>query len=379
MKFTFTKEQELIQKAAREFAESVIEPLARQIDEKNEIPQEIMDSLAELDFFGIPFAEEFGGAGGGYDQYALVMEQLGRACSGIAMVISAHTLSLGAISAFGSDEIKKKYMFKACKGQEIASFAFTEPGTGSDPRQITSTAVKDGDSYIINGTKRFISNASYPGPIVIFAKDSESGKPTAFIIDKFCEGYSISEPWHKTGMHGGLLLDVYLKNVRVPAANIINGIGGGFPVLTYGISFGKVGVSATALGGVLAAYEEGVKYAKEKTHRNEPIAKFQSIQLRVADLAINYEAARWLVYRLATLATQVKDPAVFAKEAALTKTFVCETAVNNARICVDIHGSYGLMADYKAERLYRDAITGPQIEGVADMQKMIVAGMVLKG
>lgn len=379
MKFTLTKEQELIQKAAREFAEAVIEPVAKQIDETNAIPKEVMDGLAELDFFGIPFAEEYGGAGGGYDQYVLVMEQIARVSSGPAMVISAHTLALGAISVFGSEDIKKKYMVKPCKGEEVASFAFTEPGTGSDPKQITTTAVKDGDSYIINGTKRFISNANFPGPIVVFAKDDESGKPTAFIIDKFCPGYSISEPWHKTGMHGGPLLDVYFKDVRVPAENVMNGLGGGYPVLLFGIAFGKVGVSSCALGGVLAAFEEGVKYAKEKTHRNQPISKFQSVQLRIADLAINYEAARWLTYRLGFLANNVKDPMAFAKEAALTKTFVTETAVNNSRICVDVHGSYGTMLDYKAERIYRDSIMGPQIEGVTDMQKMIISHAVLNG
>lgn len=156
-------------------------------------------------------------------------------------------------------------------------------------------------------------------------------------------------------------------------------VGGGFPVLTYGIAFGKVGISSTALGGILSAYEESVKYAKMRTHRGDPIAKFQSIQLRIADLAMKYEACRWLTYRLGCLANDAKDQAVFAKEAALTKTFVCETFADAARTAIDIHGSYGLMHDYKVSRLYRDAIMGPQVEGVADMQKMIVAGVVLNG
>lgn len=377
MNFTLSQEELLIQKMAREYAEKYIEPVAEKIDFENQVPKEIIDGLAELDLFGLPFAEEYGGAGAGYVSYVLALEQLGRVSSGPVMIISVNCLALGAIDKFGTEEIKRKYMPESCKGIELASFAFTEPGTGSDPKQITTTAVKEGDHFIINGTKRFISNAGYPGPLVVFAIESESNKPTAFIVDKLCPGYSVSEPWHKLGYHGGPLLDVYLKDVVVPAENILNGIGGRFPVLTYGIAFGKVGVSSLHLGLTLAAYEESVKYVKEKTHRGQPIAKFQSVQLRIADLAIKNETARWLAYRLGHLANEAKDPALFAKEAALTKTYVCDNSVDAARVAVDVHGSYGLMADYKVSRIYKDAIMGPQVEGVSDMQKMIIAGVVL--
>jgi alkylation response protein AidB-like acyl-CoA dehydrogenase len=377
MDFSLSKEQLLIQRMARDFAEKYIEPVAEQIDRENKIPDDILEGLAELDLFGIPFPEEYGGADGGYDGYVLAMEQIGRVSGGLAMTLSAHSLGLSAISVFGTEEQKQKYMVPGCKGKHIVSFAFTEPGTGSDPKQITTTAVKDGDHYIINGTKRFISNANWPGAIILFARDNESGKPSGFIIDKGCEGYSISEPWDKMGMHGGMLLDVYLKDVKVPAENLLAGPGMGYPILQLGISFGKVGVCSTALGGMLAAYEEGVKYAKEKMHRDKPISRFQSIQLKIADMAIKYEAARWLTYRLGYLANNMKDPRQFAKEAALAKTFVCDTAVEVTRLAMDIHGSYGLMNDYKISRIYRDTIIGPQIEGVADMQRMIVAGLTL--
>jgi len=377
MDFSLSKEQLLIQKMAREFAEKNLEPIAEQIDRENKIPEEIFTGLAELDLFGIPYPEEYGGADGGYDGYVLAMEQIGRVSGGVAMTISAHCLALSALNVFGTEEQKKKYMTPCCKGKHIASFAFTEPQTGSDPKQITTTAVKDGDSYILNGTKRFISNANFPGPIIIFARDNESGKPTGFIVDKWCEGYSISEPWDKIGMHGGMLLDVYLKDVRVPAENLMAGPGMGYPILQLGISFGKVGVSSTALGGMLAAYEESLKYAKEKMHRDGPIARFQAVQLRIADLAMKYEAARWMTYRLGWMANNVKDPRQFAKEAAMTKTFVAESMVDVARIAMDIHGSYGLMNDYKVARIWKDSIIAPQIEGVSDMQKMIVTGVTL--
>lgn len=377
MDFNLSKEQLLIQKMAREFAEKHLEPIAKQIDDENQIPAEVLTSLAELELLGVPIPEAYGGAGAGYDGYVLAMEQLAKVSSGVAMTISAHVLALGALSLFGNEEQKQTYLKPGAKGEQILSFAFTEPGTGSDPRQIASTARQDGDSFIINGTKRFISNANYPGSIVIFAKESDNDQVSAFIVEKWCEGYSISQPWDKIGMHGGQLLDVYLQNVRIPVKNRLGEIGQGYPILQYAISFGKVGVSSTALGGILAALEEAAKYAREKTHRGAPIAKFQAIQLRIADLAMKYESARWLTYRLGSLANQVRNPRLFAKEAALTKTFVCETFVDAARIAVDVHGSYGLMNDYKVARLYRDSIIGPEIEGVSDMQKMIIAAGVL--
>jgi alkylation response protein AidB-like acyl-CoA dehydrogenase len=377
MEFTLTKEQTLIQKMARDFADQNIAPLAEQIEHENQVPGEILQGLAELDLFGMAMPEVYGGAAAGYDTYVLAMEQIARVSSGPALIISAHSLGLSAIANFGTEAQKQKYMPPACQGEQITSFAFTEPGTGSDPKQITSTALRDGDHYIINGTKRFITNASYPGALIVFVKDGESGKPTAFIVEKFCEGYSVSEPWKKLGWHGGPLCDVYMQNIKVPLQNVLGELGNGYPVLQYGIAFGKIGMNALALGTTLAAFEESVKYAKEKTHRGEPIAKFQAVQLKIADIAMKYEASRWLAYRLGVLANHPKSPSDFAKEAALSKVIIAENAMAAARLAVDIHGSYGLMEDYTASRLYRDAIMGPQVEGVIDMQKLIVAGAIL--
>ena len=378
MDFSLSKEQQLIQKTAQDYADKSIEPIAKQIDENNKIPDNIIKELGELDMFGIPFAEEYGGAAAGYSSYVLAMEQIAAASSGISMVISAHTLGIGAINAFGTEEQKKKYMTPCCKGEHIAAFAFTEPASGSDPKQITSTAVREGDNFVLNGTKRFISNGAFPGPLVFFARDTETGNISAFIIEKFCEGYSISEPWDKIGMHGGLLLDVYLKDVKVPAANMLGAPGTGYQVLQYGISFGKVGVSSSALGGIYAAYKESIKYATEKMHRDTPISKFQSIRSSIAVIAEKYEAAKWMTYRLAYLADNVKNPAEFAKNAALTKDYVCDTFIDVAKEAMAVHGSYGLTSDYKVFRIWKDCIIGLQIEGVSAMQKEIVAGVILK-
>lgn len=378
MDFGLTKEEALIQKMAKEYAEKTLAPLAKQIDKENEVPAAVLEELRDLELMGIPFKEDYGGAGGGYVQYVLALEQLAKECSGLAVIVSAHCLSLSALDAFGSEEQKKQFMTPACQGQVIASFAFTEPGTGSDPKQITTTAVRDGDCYILNGTKRFISNGTYPGPMVAFAKEADSGNVSAFVVDKFCAGYSVSEPWEKIGMRGSHLVDVYLKDVKVPAENLLGRSGQGYAILQYGISFGKIGICTCALGAILACLEESVSYAKTKTHREQPIAKFQAIQLKIADLEIKYQAAQLLAYRLAYLAERVKDPTKFAQQSALSKCAVTDLAVQAARLAVDIHGSYGLMDDYKVSRVWRDVAIGPQIEGVNDMQRLIVAATTLR-
>ncbi|MEN6390830.1 MAG: acyl-CoA dehydrogenase family protein [Syntrophomonas sp.] len=378
MNFNLTKEQKLIQAAAREFAEKYVAPAAEQIEKENRIPEPIIKGLAKLDFFALPYEEKYGGADAGYDGYVLVLEQISKACKAVASLLSVHTLGLGAITKFGTQEQIRKYLPRCCKGEWLASFAFTEPGTGSDPKQLKTTAVQDGDYYTINGTKRFISNGNFEGPMVLFALDVQSGRPTAFIVDKFCHGYSISEPWNKIGTHGQVLVDIYLNDVKVPASNLLGELGQGYPILQYGIGFGKIGMSASSLGGLGAALEESIKYAREKTHRDGVIAKFPTIQVKIADLAISLEAARWLTYRLGCMANDVKDQEEFIKTAALTKTFVTEAAWQASRLAIDVHGSYGLMEDYKVAKGYRDAIAGPIVEGVTDMQKIIIAGILLK-
>lgn len=376
--FAFTREELLIQNAFSDFAEKFIEPIAADIDKNNAVPQEIFDGLAELDMFGIPFPAKYGGAEGGFKLYVLALEQVAAACGGLASIIAAHVLGTNAINYFGTEEQKQKYLPDCCRGKHIASFAFTEPSTGSDPKQITTTAVKSGNEYILNGTKRFISNGNWPGPMIVFARESTSQEVTAFIVDKFSEGYSVSEPWEKIGMHGYPLLDIYFNDVRVPAENMLGQIGQGFPILTTGICFGRVGVATTALGAILASYREAAKYAQNKMHRDKPIGKFQQIQLAVADIAATYEACRWMTYRLGYVADTFKDERQFAKEVSTTKSYVTDASVDVARTALNIHGSYGLMKDYKIERIYRDVIIGPQIEGVNNMQKIITASNVLR-
>jgi len=375
--FKLSKEEQLIQKAAREFAEKMIEPAFEEIDRTNSVPPEIMAGLGELGMFGIPLPGEYGGGEAGHLSYVMALEQLSRCCPAIGMIISVNIVGLSVINAFGSEAQKKKYLPDGITGEKILSFAFTEPGTGSDPKQLTVTAVKEGGYYLLNGTKRFISNAGYQGPMVVIARESESGKVSAFIVDKFCEGYSLSEPWNKIGIHGGLLYDVYFKDVRIPEENLLGKSGDGFWILKVAMVYGKLGLAGLFLGLALSAYEEGVAYAKQKTHRGQPITKFEHVQIAVADMAMKYDAAKLYTYHLGYAVDNIKDPMVLVKEAAFTKLYVVEAAVDIARISMGVHGSYGLMKDYKIARIWNDVIFGPQVEGTVNLLKILGAGVVL--
>jgi Acyl-CoA dehydrogenases len=377
MDFKLTKEQELIQKAAREFAEKRIAPLCFKIDQENEVPLEILKELGELELAGLPYKEEYGGSDAGYISYVLMVEQLGRFSSGVSTTVTVNNLFLAVMNLFGSEEQKQKWMPPCCRLEQIGSFAFTEPGTGSDPKALTSKAALDGDEWVINGTKRFITNAGLKGPMVIIAIDDQSGKPSAFVMDKFCPGYSVSEPWDKMGQKGTHTYDVYMKDIRIPKDNILGKPGMGFNVLLQNITYGKLGVSANALGRAQGALEEAVKYISEKRHRGEPISKFPTMRARIATMEAKVQAARMLVYRLADLTQQKVDPVQLAKESAMTKLFVGEASMDVVREALQAHGSYGVIKEYRVEMLYRDAILGEVVEGSKDLQQMIVANYML--
>ncbi len=379
MDFKLTEEQELIQRSAREYAETRLLPRVAKIIEENKVPDEVIRDLKELGFFALFMPEAYGGAGSDYQNYVLVMEQIARICPAVAVIMSVNAVGLAAVEIFGTEAQKQTFLPPGCSGDGALSFAFTEPGTGSDPKQITTTATRKGDAYILNGTKRFITNASLPGPIVIIARDKEAGEISAFIADKFCDGYALSEPWHKLGCQGAPLYDVYLKDMAVPVENLLGDPGKGFWILKVALALGKIGISSIFLGTMLAAYEEALHYARERTHRGEPITKFQAVQAAIVDMAMKYEAARWMTYRIGYLADHAKDKGSILKDSAMAKIFVTETAVDLARIAMGIHGSYGLMQEYKISQIWRDVIFGPQVEGVSHLLKALVAGEILRG
>jgi alkylation response protein AidB-like acyl-CoA dehydrogenase len=377
--FKLTEEQELIQRSAREYAEKILAPQVASIIEKNEVPATVIRELKDLDFFALFMPEAYGGAGSDYQNYVLVMEQIARICPAVAVIMSVNAVGLAAVEIFGTEAQKQAFLPPGCSGDGALSFAFTEPGTGSDPKQITTTATRKGDTYILNGTKRFITNASLPGPIVIIARDKEAGEISAFIAQKFCDGYALSEPWRKMGCQGAPLYDVYLKDLAVPVENLLGDPGKGFWILKVALALGKIGISSIFLGTMLAAYEEALHYARERTHRGDPITKFQAVQAAIVDMAMKYEAARWMTYRIGYLADHAKDKGAILKDSAMAKIFVTETAVDLARIAMGIHGSYGLMQEYKISQIWRDVIFGPQVEGVSHLLKALVAGEILRG
>lgn len=382
MDFRLSKEQALLQKMAKEYAETKLEPIVDECEEKHMIPHETIKEMGELGLLALPIDEKYGGAGAGYDGYVLVMEQIARINTSVQMLLSAHILGMSITATFGSEEQKSEYLPPAVTGEDIFSFAFTEPGTGSDPKQITSTAVKDGDYWILNGTKRFITNANLMGTLGCVFKEPESGKLVTFLIRKDTPGYSWSEPWQKTARNGGQLLDIYFKDCRVPAKNMVGKVGESFNHLTSGIGYGKLGIASGSLGIAQRAYELSVEYATQKNHRGEPIIKkFQGVQMLISQMATKLEAMRWLLYRNATEANwnSKHDYMKFAKEAAMAKNFCANTCVDITRLAMEVHGSYGLMKDYKIEKLYREAIFAPQVEGVPHMQDIIIANAIRNG
>lgn len=373
MDFSLTEEQEAIRKLVRDFGTKEILPIAEQIEREERIPPELISKIAELGLFGTPFDEKYGGSGLGWLASTLVLEELARADGAVAMFVGVNYLTGIPIDLFGTEEQKLKYLPPLCQGTAIGSFAFTEAATGSDPRAISTRATLDGNEYVLNGSKRFITAADLDGPIVVFARDGQG--ISAFIGEKNTAGYSVPKPWEKLGMHGVSLCDIGLDNYRVPAANLLGGSGNGFKVLLDTIALGKLDTAVMILGCGWAALDEAVKYAKERIVRGKPMAELPTTQSLIADIAIQLEAARWLTYRLAYLADQKKD---VRAESALTKTFVTEACTEAARKAFRVHGAYAYTREFKIERLLRDISLGEIVEGSNEFQRLIVANSLLR-
>lgn len=374
MDFNLTEEQEMMRRMAREFAEREIEPIAARIDREAKIPNDAVQKMAAKGFYGIPFPTNYGGVGADYVGYVLVLEQIARASAAVAGTIGAQTLAEIAIYKHGTEKQKQKYLVPLMKGEKIGCFAFTEAATGSDPKAITTKAKLEGNEYILNGSKLLISNSPIADTAIIFAKDSErDDRVSAFIVDAKKEGLTIGKHEDMLGNRGLEVAEIILNNVRVPKENILGEGGDGYGILLKTISCGKVGTSAVTLGVIQAALDESINYAKVRTRRGRPIAEFQTIQWLLADMATKIEAARWLVYRTAFLVSQDAD---VMKESAMTKLFVSEVADEVVREAMQVHGSYGYTKDFKVERLYRDARALGIIEGVSEIQRVIIASLL---
>jgi len=377
--FALTEEQELIRKTAREFALQYAAPRAVEVDEEALWPAESIAAMGELGLMGIPFPEEYGGAGADHLSYILAVEEIARACASTAIILSAHTsLCAWPIFRFGTEEQKRTYLPRLLSGQWLGAFAMTEAGAGSDAAAQKSVAVRDGDFYVLNGTKVFITNGDKADLFIVFAMtDPSQGTRgiSAFIAEKGTPGLVVGKLEKKMGMRGAHTTEILLRDCRIPAANLLGREGEGFKIAMATLEGGRIGVGAQALGIAQAALDESIKWAKERVQFGRPIAANQAIQWMIADMATQVQAARHLVYHAAWLKDQGKP---CGKEAAMAKLFASETAMQQTIKAVQIHGGIGYIKGTTVERLMRDAKVTEIYEGTSEVQRMVISGSVLR-
>ncbi|MBP1727087.1 MAG: CaiA [Deltaproteobacteria bacterium] len=379
MDFKLSEEHQLIRTSVREFCQKYVEPAADEIDQQARFPEDIVKRLAQQDWLGIPFPEDYGGAGSDYLSYIIVVEELSRACATTGFTLECHTsLACYPLFKFGTEEQKKRYLLPLCKGEILGSFALTEPGAGTDAGAATTTAVLDGNQYVLNGSKIFISNAPVAGVLIIFAMtDKSKGTKgiSAFIVPGKTPGLTIGKHLDKMGIRGSLTAEVFLKDCRIPKENLLGQEGQGFRIAMMTLDGGRIGIAAQALGIAQAALDESVRYSKERVQFGKPISTFQAIQWMIADMATAVEASRFLTYHAAWCYDQGLP---YSKEAAMAKLFASETAVYQTNRAVQIHGGIGYIKGHKVERLYRDAKITEIYEGTSEVMRMVISGNVLR-
>lgn len=379
MDFALTDEQELTQRMVREFAESEVRPVAAAIDRDHSYPPELLTKLAEMGLFGVPFPEEVGGMGGDQLSYTIVVEELSRACASTGIIVASHTsLGLWPIYAFGTDEQKQRYMPDLTSGKKLAAFGLTEPGAGTDAGAVATTAVPQGDEYVLNGSKIFITNGGIADVYVIFAStDPTAGSRglSAFIVEKGTPGFSFGESEHKLGIHGTSTLPLFFSDVHIPKTALLGEVGQGFKIALQTLDGGRIGVAAQALGISQAALDAAVDYAKQRVQFKKPIAAQQAIQWMIADMAVDIESARLLIYRAACLKAEGKP---YGKESAMAKLFAAEASERVTSKAIQILGGYGYTEAYPVERYYRDARITQIYEGTSEAQRIVISRAFLR-
>lgn len=375
MDFTLTKEQQLVRDMVRDFAEKEIKPKAIHVDRTGEFPMETFQMMGELGLLGIPFPEKYGGSGGDTVSYAIAVEEIGKACGSTGLSYAA-AVSLGAspIYYFGTEEQKQKFLVPLAKGEALGSFGLTEPGAGSDAGGTRTKAELDGDEYVINGEKCFITNAEYAKFVTVTAvtgKD-DRGKNivSAIIVPTDAEGFTINSNYDKFGVRGSNTSELILENVRVPKENLVGDPEKGFKQFLYTLDGGRISIAALSVGIAQAAFERALAYAKERKQFGQPISKFQAIQFKLADMAMEIELARNMVYKAAWLKDNGKP---FTKEGAYAKLFASEAAFRISNQAIQIHGGNGYMREYEVERYLRDAKLMEIGEGTSEIQRLVIA------
>ncbi|TES57954.1 acyl-CoA dehydrogenase [Halalkalibacterium halodurans] len=375
MNFELTKEQQMVRDMVRDFAENEIAPNAIHYDKTAQFPEDVFKKMGELGLLGIPFPEEYGGSGGDTISYALAVEEVGRACGGTGLSYAA-AVSLGAspIYYFGTERQKQEHLVPLATGESLGSFGLTEPNAGSDAGGTRTKAVLEGDEYVINGEKCWITNAGYARTVIVTAvtgKD-ERGKPviSALIVPTGIEGFAISCNYDKMGVRASNTCELVLEDVRVPKENLLGDPTKGFKQFLYTLDGGRISIGALAVGIAQAAFDRALAYANERKQFGQKISSFQAIQFKLADMAMEIELARNMVLKAAWLKDQKKP---FTKEAAYAKLYASETAMRTANQAIQIHGGYGYMQEYEVERMLRDAKLLEIGEGTSEIQRMVIA------
>ncbi len=377
MDFTYTEDQIALRRAVREFAQSYLAPKAEEIDVNNRFPIETVKALGEQDLMGLAYPEELGGAGYDGISEAIAMEEISAACASTGSIITGHYLGFDALYLQGNEMQKERWLRPALEGDQYAAFCLTEPAGGSDMTSNKTAAVEDGDSYVLNGVKHFITGGAYADFLACFAMTDRSlGKKgmTCFIVEKGTPGMEIASEDNKMGIRGARTAEIVFKDCRVPRENIVGTVGGGYKLALDVIDRGRIGIAAMAVGVSQAAFDMAVKYAKEREVFGRAISKFQGIQWMIADIGTQLEAARMLTYYAADL----KEKGVpFTKQASMAKLFAAEASHKIVTTALQIHGGYGYMKEYPIERLYRDQRILELFEGTSQIQKIVIAGQIL--
>ena len=373
--FNLSEEHIQLQQTFREFAENEVKPLAKELDETERFPTETVQKMAEMGMMGLPIPEELGGSGVDQLGYVLAVEELSKVCATTGIILSAHTsLCCWPIMTFGTEEQKEKYLKPLASGQKLGAFALTEPSAGTDASMQKSTAVLDGDHYILNGNKVFITNAGAADVFIVFAMtDKEQGTRgiTAFILERDMPGFTMGKPENKMGLRASSTCELVFDNVRVPVENRLGAEGKGFKIAMATLDGGRIGVGAQAVGIAQGAIDEAVKFTKERIQFGRRISQFQNTQFTLADMQTRTDAARMLVWRAAA-AEQECQP--YTHLAAMAKLFASETASYVTNRAVQLCGGYGYTKDYPVERMMRDAKVTEIYEGTSEVQRMVISG-----
>ena len=379
MNFNLTDQQEVIRKMVRDFAQKKVKPIASEIDKNHRFPMETVEKLAEMGLMGAIMPEEYEGSALDDLSYIMAIEELSRVCGTTGCIISTHnSLVCWPILTYGTKEQIDKYLPDVASGRKIGAFALTEPSAGTDAASQQTNARLEGDHYIINGSKIFITNGGVAETFIISAMtDKSKGLKgiSTFIIEKSFPGFSIGKVEDKLGIRGSSTTELVFQDMKVPKENLLGEEGQGFKIAMTSLDGGRIGIAAQALGIAQGALDETIKYVQERQQFNKPISKFQAIQFEIANMATQIEAARLLVYQAASAKN---DGRPYGKLAAMAKLFAAETAMYVTTKAVQLHGGYGYTTDYPVERMMRDAKITEIYEGTSEVQKMVIAGSVIK-